>query len=85
MSVQVKISANGRICIPADVRARLGLSDGDSLLLDETRQGLVLRTRAQSLKRAQALSRKLLAGTNASVDDFLAERRAEARREAEEL
>jgi bifunctional DNA-binding transcriptional regulator/antitoxin component of YhaV-PrlF toxin-antitoxin module len=31
MAVHLKISANGRVCIPADVRARLGLKDGDTL------------------------------------------------------
>jgi AbrB family looped-hinge helix DNA binding protein len=84
MAAQVKISANGRVSIPADVRARLGLKDGDMLSFEETEEGLVFRTLKQRVRRAQALSRKLLEGKpNVTVDDFIAERRAEARREEE--
>jgi len=76
MTLQVKLAANGRICIPADVRARLGLKDGDSLLLDETDEGIVLRSPAQAIRRAQAISRAFLADKpGAGVDAFLAERR----------
>lgn len=85
MAVHVKIAGNGRVCIPADVRAKLGLKEGDSLVLDATDDGIVLRTRQQAIRRAQALSRKMLAGQpNSTVDDFIAEKRREAAREAEE-
>lgn len=85
MAVHVKLAANGRVCIPADVRDRLGLKDGDSLLLDATDEGIVLRTPRQAVRRAQALSRKMLEGRpNSTVDDFIAEKRREAAREAEE-
>jgi len=86
MSVEVKVAANGRVCIPADVRDRLGLKDGDTLSLEETEEGLVLRTLDQRISRAQALSRKMLEGMpNATVDDFIAEKRAEAAREEEKF
>jgi AbrB family looped-hinge helix DNA binding protein len=82
MAAQVKISANGRISIPADVRARLGLKDGDTLSFEETEEGLVFRTLEQRVRRAQALSRRLLAGKpNVTVDDFIAEKRADVLRE----
>lgn len=79
MVAHVKVAANGRVCIPADVRARLGIKDGDKLVLDETEEGLFLRTLDQSVRSAQALVRKLRQnGANLSVDDFIAERRREA-------
>ncbi len=82
MSAQVRIAANGRVCIPADVRARLGLKDGDMLSLDETEEGLVLRTTAQRIRRAQALYRGMMKGKpGAAVDDFLREKREETRRQ----
>ena len=81
MVVQVKIAANGRVCIPADVRARLGLKDGDTLLLDETDDGLVFRTLSQAVREAQAWSRQILGDQpNATVDDFIAEKRQEVKR-----
>lgn len=84
MSIQLKLSANGRISIPADVRERLGLKDGDSLSFEETEDGLVLRTTAQSVRRAQAIVRKMMKGKpKVTVDDFLAEKRREVAREEE--
>lgn len=82
MSVEVKVAANGRVCIPADVRERLGLKDGGSLSLEETEDGLVLRTLDQRIRRAQAIAREMMKGKpDLSVDDFIREKRAEVRRE----
>ena len=76
MSVEVKLTPSGRISIPADVRRRLGLRPGESMYLDEIEDGLVIRTTSQAVARAQAISRRLLAGKQgASVEDFLRERR----------
>jgi AbrB family looped-hinge helix DNA binding protein len=76
MSVQINITANGRMSLPADIRKQLGLSGGGVVYLDQMDDGVVLRTAAQAVARAQALSRKLLDGKpDASVDDFLAQRR----------
>lgn len=82
MAVQVKIAANGRVCIPADVRARLGVKDGDTLTLDETEDGLVLRTTSQAVRYARSIFREMLKDhPNAGVDDFLAEKRREVKRQ----
>lgn len=84
MTVQVKLAANGRICIPADVRTRLGLRDGDTLTLDETDEGLVLRTVEQRVRSAQAIVRDMMKGKGEfTVDDFLREKRDEVRRDEE--
>jgi AbrB family looped-hinge helix DNA binding protein len=79
MTVQVTITANGRMSLPADIRKRLGLSAGGALLVEETADGIVLRTVAQSIARAQALAREYTADRpETSVDAFLASRRAES-------
>ena len=79
MTIQVNITASGRMSLPADIRKRLGLSAGGSLLVEETPEGLILRTLAQSIAHAQALARKYTADKpEASVDAFLANRRAES-------
>ena len=77
MTLQLTIAPNGRMSLPADLRKRLGLAAGGSLLVEETPNGIVLRTVAQSIANAQALARTYTADT-ASVDDFLENRRAES-------
>lgn len=79
MTVQVNITPNGRMSLPADMRKRLGLTGGGAVYLDETEDGIVLRTAAQAVARAQALA-KLYTGGNAdaSVDAFLARRREDS-------
>ncbi len=79
MTIQVNITPNGRMSLPADIRKRLGLVDGGAVYLDETEDGVVLRTASQAVTRAQALA-KQFTGNNpdASVDAFLARRREDS-------
>ena len=63
----------GRLVIPADLRERVGLTEGTTLIILETPAGLVLLTRPQ----LQELVRADLAGLDL-VGELLAERRAEA-------
>lgn len=79
MTIQVNITPNGRMSLPADIRKRLGLTDGGAVYLDETADGVVLRTAAQAVARAQALAKQFTGGNpDASVDAFLARRRDES-------
>ena len=61
MTVQVTITPNGRMSLPADIRKRLGLVGGGSLLVEETPDGVILRTVAQSIAHAQSLAKKYTA------------------------
>ncbi|MBC2660435.1 AbrB/MazE/SpoVT family DNA-binding domain-containing protein [Novosphingobium flavum] len=76
MTVQVTITPNGRMSLPADIRKRLGLAGGGALLVEETSDGVILRTVAQSIAHAQALARHYTGDMpEASVDAFLSRRR----------
>ncbi len=60
---------------PAELRRKHGLAQGGKVIVEDIGDAIVLRTLDQVVARAQALSRKLVAGkTGASVDDFLANR-----------
>jgi len=75
----VSITPSGRMSLPAEIRKRLGVVNGGALLLEETPDGVILRTVAQSIARAQTMVRKFTAGnTNASVDAFLAQRKRDS-------
>jgi AbrB family looped-hinge helix DNA binding protein len=79
MTYHLNIAPNGRVVLPAEVRKRLGLSAGGDLLMEETPDGLVLRTVAQAVAHAQAIARRYLADRpEVSVDAFLANRRADS-------
>lgn len=79
MTVQVQITPNGRMSLPAHIRKRLGLLTGGTVYLDETDDGVVLRTAAQAVARAQALAKQFTGGNpDASVDAFLARRREDS-------
>jgi len=78
MSIQVNITPNGRMSLPADIRKRLGLTGGGAVYLDETDDGVVLRTVPQIVAQAQALARQYRDVPGGSVDDFLAERATES-------
>lgn len=78
MTVQVTITSNGRMSLPADIRKRLGLSEGGAVYLDETANGVVLRTVPQIVAQAQALARQYRDVPGGSVDDFLKTRVAES-------
>jgi len=79
MTIQVNITPNGRMSLPADIRKRLGLAEGGAVFLEETEDGVVLRTAAQAVARAQAIARRFTADrAEASVDAFLSARRADS-------
>lgn len=78
MTVQVSLAANGRMSLPADIRKRLGLEEGGSVLLEETADGVMLRTVDQALAKAQAIARRYADHPDASVEAFLSARRADS-------
>lgn len=78
MTLQVNITANGRMSLPADIRKRLGLIGGGAVLIEETDDGVILRTVDQAVARAQAIAKRYAAHPEASVDAFLAMRRRDS-------
>jgi bifunctional DNA-binding transcriptional regulator/antitoxin component of YhaV-PrlF toxin-antitoxin module len=74
--------ADGRVSLPVEIRKKHGLVHGGEIIVEDAGDAIVLRTVDQAVARAQALSRKLVAGKNgASVEDFLADRAREAETE----
>jgi bifunctional DNA-binding transcriptional regulator/antitoxin component of YhaV-PrlF toxin-antitoxin module len=72
------VSPSGRISLPADFRKAVGLERGGDVVVELENREIRIRTLDDAIAEAQALSRRLLAGKrNASVDDFLKERKAD--------
>jgi AbrB family looped-hinge helix DNA binding protein len=70
---QVTMGDRGRLVIPADLRTRVGLTEGTPVVLIDTPTGVVLSRREQ----LKDMVRADLAGTEL-VDALLAERRRAA-------
>ncbi len=77
----VKLSREGRVLIPAEVRADLGLSEGMLLSLSVQDGEIRLFDRAQALRRARAITRRYKKQGESVVDELLRERRIESGRE----
>lgn len=80
MTYQAKIIAGGKIVIPADIRRQLGLLDGDMVVVEREGETVTLKSKAQVLREIQESIRAQIKHPF-TVDDFIAERRAEAARE----
>ena len=74
MTLQVNITPNGRMSLPVGIRKRLGLEEGGAVLVEETPDGVILRTVEQAVAKAQAIAKRYAQQPGASVDDFLAAR-----------
>jgi bifunctional DNA-binding transcriptional regulator/antitoxin component of YhaV-PrlF toxin-antitoxin module len=72
----VRMGDRGRLVVPAELRARAGLTEGVPLILVETPTGVVVMTREQAREHL----RRQLEGADL-VGELLAERRAAARSE----
>jgi len=80
----VRLNEEGRLVIPAPLRKRLGFVPGQEVLLQADPDGLRVYTRESSLRRMQLwVATGVAAGRNLA-DDLMAERRAEAVKEADE-
>ncbi|MDT8399490.1 MAG: AbrB/MazE/SpoVT family DNA-binding domain-containing protein [Pseudomonadales bacterium] len=82
----LKLSQGGRIVIPADLRQKLNLQEGDELICEERGGELVLATKPTRIRRAQELFQEWfpIEPGRSLVDELMAERRAEVARDDQE-
>jgi AbrB family looped-hinge helix DNA binding protein len=79
--VTATIGASGRFVIPAELRERLAISEGEEVSLSIEDGALVMRTRAGELARARAIVRQYVPEGVSLVDELIADRHADAARE----
>lgn len=75
-----KVSRYGRLTLPVEVREAVAMPEGGTVTFSVEDGEVKLTSISQRIKRAQDLCRQY-ATSNSTVDDFIAERRAEAARE----
>ncbi|MFE1597471.1 AbrB/MazE/SpoVT family DNA-binding domain-containing protein [Methylobacterium sp. ID0610] len=75
---KVSVAPNGRLVLPAALRKKLNLGQGGTLVIHDEGGRFVLESTDDAVRRAQALVRRFAPDASGVVDEFLAERRAEA-------
>jgi AbrB family looped-hinge helix DNA binding protein len=78
---RVRVNENGRVVIPASFRKALGINAGDEVVVRLEDDELRIMTMKHRIARAQRLVRKYVRPGTSLVDELIAERREEARKE----
>jgi bifunctional DNA-binding transcriptional regulator/antitoxin component of YhaV-PrlF toxin-antitoxin module len=84
-SQPIKMAANGRLSIPAKQRRALGLEKGGMVVSTLENGELRIRPIAVVLAEVQAMVARFTKESGDTVDQFIADRRAEAAREEQEM
>ncbi len=79
----VILGESGRIVLPASIRKEFGLEPGERLTVVSGDGEIKIMSRKMALESIRAGIIKERGSLSGILDEFLAERRAEARREAE--
>ena len=80
-TIAVRIEKSGRVLIPAVIRRRLNLEEGNEVLLRIDGTGIQMGTRQQALDRIQKRLRQYIPENRVLSEELIEERRAEADRE----
>lgn len=75
--VEVKLEANGRVLLPAEVRRKLDIKPGDTLMLDVRADGILLWTRAMAARDLQAAVSRSVPAAASLVGELSELRRTE--------
>lgn len=75
---RVKIVDGGKLVIPAAMRRELGLSTGDTVLVDVEDGELRVRSVSRAIQRARSILRKYVPEGVGLADELIADRRREA-------
>ena len=85
IEARTRINENGRIVIPAEIRQKMNLKPGDSLLMNLDQDGVLrIESHMARIRRIQDELKKYGKPGVLMSDELIADRRQEARREMEE-
>ena len=80
----VRLDRTGRLLIPSQFRKEMDLNGGSEVIVALDKGELRVYTRDLAIRRIQEACRKLATPGVSIVDELIAERREEARRELED-
>jgi len=77
----VRVDSKGRVVLPLMLRKRLGVDKGGDLFLSISGQGIRLESTEQRIREAITDIQESFTDADYRLDDFLAERKEEARKD----
>jgi AbrB family looped-hinge helix DNA binding protein len=80
---QSKVDSSGRISLPAEIRANLGVEVGDLVIVKQEGSSIEIVTPMQALRKAQEYFQKLVPPGVSLADEIIEEHREEVARERE--
>lgn len=81
LQANLTIAANGRVVIPVNMRAKLGLQGGGKLVARLVDGAIILEPLDAAIRRAQAMVARYIPQGSGLVEELIAERREAAERE----
>jgi AbrB family looped-hinge helix DNA binding protein len=81
LQMRVTMAENGRVLVPAELRAALGLRSGGPVMVRLEGERLVLEPLSTAVRRIQGAMRQYSSSDVSLVDELIAERRREAESE----
>jgi bifunctional DNA-binding transcriptional regulator/antitoxin component of YhaV-PrlF toxin-antitoxin module len=79
--IRLQLNEDGSVMLPAAVRKALGIAKGDEILLVQGAGGFLMTTRRRRIEEAQRHMRRYVKPGVSVVDELIAERREDAKRE----
>ena len=80
---QSKVDSSGRISLPAEIRASLGVEVGDLVIVKQEGSSIAILTPMQALRKAQEYFQKLVPPGVSLAEEIIQEHRDEVARERE--
>lgn len=84
LEARARLNESGRVVLPKEIREFLGTVPGEVLFFTEDGDGVRIETQKQRLRKIQARMMSLAGPGRSLVDELIAERREEFRKEMEE-
>ncbi len=84
MEIRAKVNESGRVVIPVQFREAMGIEPGDEVIFSSDGGTVHIETQKQRIRRAQEYVRSFIPEDVSLVEELIAERREEFRKEMAE-
>jgi len=81
LEVRATVNESGRVVLPKELREAMGIQPGDVLFFSSDGKTVRLETQKQRIRQAQEMIRQYIDPSRSLVDELIAERREEFRKE----